>query len=288
MTGVIQPEESPPQDSAPPFVCHLKRKLKEAILPEQFIWMFYDNEPPTEEQMQLLKESIEKNELIGCTDASTKDGISTASFKFQNKQGVTVLQGESLIPGKEHIQCSHRGEMGGAAAALTYLQTIVEYKNITKGSFKFGCDSDNVVNVGLRQKSQSRSVADHYDLVRRCHEVRDALHPVLLIPVQVKGHTDNITRKKTTMEKINIECDRRAGERRKEAKRNQSQIQEASQIGYWQLHYKNEPVLMHLTETIRLSVHEYDAFEYWTQKNYNKKSEQGLQCQRTTVSVLTS
>jgi hypothetical protein len=167
MIGVIQPEVEPPKDYDTPFISHLKKKFKEAIRPEQFIWMFYDNEPPTEEQMQLIKEAIEKDELIGCTDASTKDGISTASFKFQNEEGATVLQGEALIPGKGDIQCSHRGEMGGAAAALTYLQTIVEYKNITKGSVTFGCDSDNVVNVGLRQHTQSKSVADHYDLVRR-------------------------------------------------------------------------------------------------------------------------
>ena len=78
------------------------------------------------------------------------------------------------------------------------------------------------------------------------------------------------------MEKMNIECDKRAGERRKQATKDRSHIFEASQIGYWQLHFKDEPVLVQLKETIRLSIQEYDAFDYWTKKNYNSISEQGF------------
>jgi hypothetical protein len=82
--------------------------------------------------------------------------------------------------------------MGGAAAVLTYLQTIIEYKMISNGSVRFGCDSDNVVNVGLRQQHDPNSVAEHYDLVRRCHEPREAMKPVNLIPMYVKRQTDNV------------------------------------------------------------------------------------------------
>jgi hypothetical protein len=219
--------------------------------------------------MQQLQVSLEKEELIGCTDASTKDGISTASFKFQTKQGLTVLQGEVLVPGEKDIQCSHRGEMGGAAAALTYLQTIVEYKNIKSGSVRFGCDSDNVVNIGLRQTLTTNSIADHYDLVRRCHEAREALQPITLLPMNVKGHTDNTYGKKTVLEKMNIECDKRATLRRQKAKKEQNFHTVPSQIGYWQLGHHNEPVLGRLQEKIRLSIQEYEAYEYWTECNYN-------------------
>jgi hypothetical protein len=285
MTGVIQPEELPSDDDTlPPFVRHIQKKLNKAIIPEQFIWMFYDNEPPSETQMQQLQESLEREELIGCTDASTKDGISTASFKFQTKQGTTVLQGEVLVPGDRDVQCSHRGEMGGAAAALTYLQTIVEYKHIQSGSVRFGCDSDNVVNIGLRQTLTTSSVADHYDLVRRCHEAREALLPITLIPMNVKGHTDSVHGKKTVLEKMNIECDRRAGLRRQAAKKAPESPTVPSQIGYWQLAHHNEPVLVRLQENIRLCIQEYDAYNYWTETNYNpirKDAEGGSDIFRT-------
>jgi hypothetical protein len=269
MTGKIIPEEAiATEDDKPPFIKYLQKKLKAAICPEQLIWMIYDNDPPSEDQMQQLKESMEREELIGCTDASTKNGISTASFKFQTKNRITVLQGEVMVPGDHEIQCSHRGEMGGAAAALTYLQLIIEYKNIQKGSVRFGCDSDNVVNIGLRQTSDSNSITEHYDLVRRCREARKAIQPIRIIPVNVKGHTDTLFRKKTTMEKLNIECDKRAGRRWIQASQENRQP-EASQIGYWQLHHQGEPVLTQVPEKIRISIQEYTAYEYWTEKNYN-------------------
>ena len=270
MTGKIIPEkdEVATGESNLSFINYLQKKLKASTCPEQLIWMIYDNDPPSEEQMQQLKDSMEKDELIGCTDASTKNGISTASFKFQTKNKITVLQGEVLVPGDQEIQCSHRGEMGGAAAALTYLQLIVEYKNIQKGSVRFGCDSDNVVNIGLRQTSESNSITEHYDLVRRCREARKAIQPVRIVPVNVKGHTDTLYRKKTTMEKLNIECDKRAGRRWQQAIR-ENQQPEASQIGYWQLYHQGDPVLTQVPEKIRTSIQEYTAYEYWTEKNYN-------------------
>ena len=275
-TGVIRPEvEATDENHLSPFMFYLKNKMIQAIVPEQYIWMLEDSDPPTEKQMQQLKESLEANELVGCTDASTKDGISTASFKFQTKEGITVLQGEVLVPGDDKIQCSHRGEMGGAAAALTYLQMVTDYKQIRTGRVHFGCDSDNVVNVGLYQQKETNSVAEHYDLVRACHRARKALHPIEVVPVHVQGHTDHLSRKKTIMEKMNIECDTRAGKRWKKAQKEKNIMPEPSQIGYWQLFHHDEPILTKLTEKIRLSLQEFDAFEYWTEKNYNPIRENG-------------
>ena len=57
-----------------------------------------------------------------------KDGIATASFALQTTDQEIVLQGEVIIPGSSSIQCSYRGEMGGAAAALQYLHTVTKYK----------------------------------------------------------------------------------------------------------------------------------------------------------------
>ena len=272
MTGTIQPDEEEDETmAAPSFLLYLKKKLSDKkIDPYQFLWIFDNGNPPTETQLNQLKESVEKEELIGCTDASTKDGISTASFKFQTKEGITVLQGEALIPGPAELQCSHRGEMGGAAAALTYLQAAMDYKRIKRGKVQFGCDSDNVVNVGLQQQQTTNSLADHYDLVRRCQDAREEMLPVVIIPVKVKGHTDNLRRRKTTMEKMNIECDERAGRRRREAKRNPDTTPEASLISHWQLAHQEIPILVKLQDNIRLRIQEYNAFEYWTETNYNK------------------
>ena len=187
MTGTIKPEEEEEEDRRrPPFILFLKRKLQDKKNdPLKILWIFHNGNPPTEEQIEKLEQSLKKEELTGYTDASTKDGISTASFQFQNKEGETVLQGEVLVPGIDEIQCSHRGEMGGAAAALTYLQTIIEYRQIKHGRVNFGCDSDNVVNVGLTQKQATSSMAEHYDLVRQCQEARRNMSPIELVPVHV-------------------------------------------------------------------------------------------------------
>ena len=105
--------------------------------------------------------------------------------------------------------------MGGAAAALHYLHTVIKYKGIKSGSVRFGCDSDGVVNIGLTQTSNTNSVADHYDLIRCCRKSRTNIHPVKINPVIVQGHTDKLLRRKTDMEKLNIICDKRAGRMRK-------------------------------------------------------------------------
>ena len=101
-----------------------------------------------------------------------KDGIATASFALQTTDQEIVLQGEVIIPGYQSIESSYRGEMGGAAAALHYLHTVIKYKGINSGSIRFGCDNDEVVNIGLTQTSNTNSVADHYDLIRLCRNSR--------------------------------------------------------------------------------------------------------------------
>ena len=117
---------------------------------------------PSEDNLALIKNSIEANELIGCTDSSVKNGIATASLAFQTNTRQIVLQGNVIVSGDISIQCSHRGEMGGAAAALYYLSSIIEFMDITKGSITFGCDSDSVVNIGLTQLDTTNSITDHY------------------------------------------------------------------------------------------------------------------------------
>lgn len=55
----------------------------------------------------------------------------------------------------------------------------------------------------------------------------------------------------------------------KKAQREVDTVPEPSQIGYWQLFHHGDPILTKITEKFRLSIQEYDAFEYWTEKNYN-------------------
>jgi hypothetical protein len=100
--------------------------------------------------------------------------------------------------------------------------------------------------------------------------------PIEIIPVKVQGHTDNLRRKKTTMKKMNIECDERAGRRRQEAKRNPHITPEPSHISHWQLAHQGTPILVKLQDNIRLRIQEYDAFEYWTETNYNTVDDQAF------------
>ena len=71
------------------------------------------------------------------------------------------------------------------------------------------------------------------------------------------------------MERMNIECDKRAGDRRRQAKKNPHIVPEPSVISYWQLSHQGNPIVINLQDTIRLRIQEYEAFEYWTDKNYN-------------------
>ena len=216
MIGTITPEqEIQTTQNNPSFQVYLKKLLDQD---KSYSWIYEHIKPPSEDQINCIKTAIEANELYGCTYSSVKDGIATSSFAFQTTNQEIVLQGEVVIPGYSSIQCSYRGEMGGAAAALHYLSTVIKYKGITTGSVKFGCDSDGVVKIGLTQTSNTNSVADHYDLVRCCRKSRKDIQPVTIVPVIVQGHTDKLLRRKTDMEKLNIICDRRAGRMRKKVK----------------------------------------------------------------------
>jgi hypothetical protein len=269
MTGIIRPEKQEQHQPPSNFEAFIEEKIRKGLNREHFEWILQSTVPPTEECMEEIKQSIEQEELIGCTDSSVKNGVSTASFMFQARAKKTVLQGEVLVQGDPEIQSSHRGEMGGAAAALTYLQFIQEYKNIQKGAVRFGCDSDSVVYRGLTQEMGYRSVADQYDMVRRCHEARNEIAPVTIIPVRVKGHTDNLTRKKTHMEKLNLECDRRAGIKWREVNKSDTVVPGQAMRGFWQLDQQGEPIVLHTEKEIRRRITEYPIYEYWTENVYN-------------------
>ena len=223
--------------------------------------------PPAEENLALLKTSIEAGKLIGCTDSSVKNGVATASFAFQTDTRQIVVQGDVIVPGDTSIQCSHRGEMGGAAAALFYLNSIIDFMNITKGSITFGCDSDSVVNIGLTQSNTTNSITDHYDLVRICRKIRQQqLLPIKLLPTQVQGHTDKLSRRKTVMEKLNILCDKHATQMRLKIHKDNLPIPEVPNI-YWHLSHEGEPICNKLESTFRTIIHQNQSRNYWTKQS---------------------
>ena len=196
MTGVIALEK---QEAKAPvtntFQSFLQLQLDQEAQ-KQYKWMVEHTTTPSEDNLPLIKSSIEANELIGCTDSSVQNGIATASFAFQTKTRQIVLQGDVLVPGDISIQCSHRGEMGGASVALYYLSIIIEFMEITRGIITLGYDSDSVVNNCLTQVDTTNSITDHYDLVRICRKIRQHLPPIRLLPTKVQGHTDKLFRRK--------------------------------------------------------------------------------------------
>ena len=183
MTGTIVPEQGMP---VPRTNLTFEEYIKQLMdKDDSHSWIYEHAATPSEEQINCITAAIEANELYGCTDSSVKDGIATSSYAFQTHKHEIILQGEAVIPGYPSTQCAYRGEMGGAAAALHYLSTIIKYKGITTGSIQLGCDSDGVVKIGLTQTSNTNSVADHYDLIRCCRKSRRAISPIKLVPVIV-------------------------------------------------------------------------------------------------------
>ena len=266
MTGIITPEQpSPTTTETPSFAAFLKHKLS---TDNTYSWIYKHIIPPSEDQLKRLKTAIESNDLIGCTDSSVKNNIATASFAFQAVDKEILLQGDVIIPGYSSIQCPYRGEMGGAAAALHYLQTVMEYKEISSGSIRFGCDSDGVVNIGLTQTSQTNSVADHYDLIRLCRKSRTDMSPVKIVPVTVQGHTDKLHRSKTAMEKLNILCDQRATRMRKRVVQ-QNLATQPGHIQFWQLSYKGMPINSKLESSLKDLIHVDQSLDYWTKQSTN-------------------
>ena len=263
MTGVIQPDAQeviiPAHNT---FQSFLEKKLSQNDQ-KQYQWMVEYTNIPSEANLALIKSSSEANELIGCTDSSVKNGIATASFAFQlaTKQ-ITILQGNVIVPGDKFIQCSHRGEMGGAAAALYYLSLVTEYMEMKRVSIRFGCDSDSVVNIGLTQSDCTNSITDHYNLVRSCRKFIQKLLPIQVIPTKVQGHTDKLLRRKTPMEKLNILCDQYATQMRLKAHRENVVIPEVPN-SYWQLSHEGEPIC-HKLENI---IHQNQFRDYWTKQS---------------------
>ena len=62
MTGLIKPEEKEEEDiTIPPFLLFLKKKMtNKKIDPHKFLWIFNNSNPPTERQLEKLKQSLEK------------------------------------------------------------------------------------------------------------------------------------------------------------------------------------------------------------------------------------
>ena len=235
---------------------------------QSYSWIYEYVVPHTEVQINRLKIAIEANDLLGCTDSSFKDNIATASFAFQTSDQEIVLQGDVIIPGYPSTQCSYRGEMGGAAAALHYLQTVIKYKGIKSGSVRFGCDSNGVVNIGLTQISHTNSIADHYDFFRCCRKSRINIHPVKIIPEIVQGHADKLLRRKTAMENLNIICDKRAERMRKKVQHKNLHIHPGHRQ-HWQLSYKGMPINTKLEASLKDLIHVDPSLDYRTEQSAN-------------------
>ena len=164
--------------------------------------------------VQELLDLLVSGNLVGVSDGSFHPKRKTGSMGwcFATKSGQIVLKGGGLIPGGKAAQGSYRSEAGGLLALVTIIQCLERRygKPIKPYSMTLACDGESALYRSLTGgRDKLNTSVKHADILSRTHDRKDTLQ-LLITPVHVYGHRDDLSTHLTVLEKLNVRMDKLA------------------------------------------------------------------------------
>ena len=105
---------------------------------------------------------------------------------------------------------AYRAELTGILGAVSLVEAICKWKNVTAGSVTIGCDGLSTLNLSLHPSWDVRMSDKHHDILQCIFESRSRLPSgVILQKRWVKGHADNSLpyERMTRTQQLNVDCD---------------------------------------------------------------------------------
>ena len=161
-----------------------------------------------------LAQCIQQGTCIAVTDASLKDCIGTAAFKFVGPDDQAPLKGVNIVPGPIKHGDSLRCELSGLIGIVVLAHILGEIHGIDTGRIEIACDNINSLRVFAPWYIPNPS-HENFDLIKVLWNLLKS-SPFSWTTTHVKGHMDKQTnRPLTRLERINCEMDALANRYRK-------------------------------------------------------------------------
>jgi len=151
------------------------------------------------------------------------DGAKFSTFSWMIYCDIVLWQGEGIVPGHVEDVYAGRSEAFGILTALRFIAHYLEFYPrlfTQKPSMTLYCDSQSVLDQIEKLKdpmnlSPRMTNTNDYDVYATIVETLNCLQLVSVNFLHVKGHQDQPYKDKKKLSlptRLNIECDKRAGE----------------------------------------------------------------------------
>jgi ribonuclease HI len=155
-------------------------------------------------------DTIEQKDLILATDGSVLFRVGYHSWVIATSEEEVLLTGGGPDDGDPLLMTPYRLELGGLAAGLAVLGTLVRPGIIIIRSVKCVCYIKSAILSSNRQPSDSifHKTETDYDVRSTIHELKEMWCNSLEIKYSwVKGHADKLDREPDKYEQLNILAD---------------------------------------------------------------------------------
>eukprot|EP00957_Ditylum_brightwellii_P210769 15365367-Ditylum_brightwellii.AAC.1 len=151
---------------------------------------------------QNVATAIRNGSCRAVTDGSYENTHGTAGFCIHGDDPNKQLEGSNRTPGHPDDQSAYHSELGGVVGALTLLQTLCSYHNITSGKVELGLDCESAIHK-LEDSQPPKVHNPSYDMIMEARQM------IAQLPIEVKlrwteGHLDSKGKRKDWWAQQNI------------------------------------------------------------------------------------
>jgi hypothetical protein len=135
-----------------------------------FFQCLLGDRPPTLEQCNKIREAIQNQNLLTCSDGAycPHANAGSHSWVFSNATRNYTVSGAGTDDGYPTSMSAYRSELGGILAALYIIHRICDYYNITTGKATLFCDNKGALTKTFHPIHQGISpfLSSDYDLLQ--------------------------------------------------------------------------------------------------------------------------
>jgi hypothetical protein len=159
--------------------------------------------------MEELGNAISNGSCTCVADGSFKDNHGTAAWKILDLDNPdNSIDGQCVTPGDPSHHNPYRSELSGLYAAITMINSLVEYLKIEQGSMTLACDNLGAITfTEYHPEGTNPSTCAQFDLVMAIQKMKTT--KITWHHVHVYGHQDTKSANPLSpIELINVEMDR--------------------------------------------------------------------------------
>ena len=221
-------------------------------------------------QSRECAEYMYESQSTGVSDGSFDEYTDVCTAAWILTFGDYTAKGGGIVPGPEGMSSAYRGELGGLLGQLLAIWALEQCHPPTKPySVQIACDGQSALFKALTANRQSfTSRHKSFDIISQITVLQEQINGTL-VPVHVYGHQDELNKKLSNLETLNIRMDSMAKEILQKVLDEDRDIPDALPLtpkGLVQVDYGDIPVTSSLASTLRFYIAKDRILDYWESK----------------------